>query len=110
MTLQFIPFTDEHIEYVFKGLSHPEVVPYYGVSYESLEATESQMEWSAQQSQDWFGIWKDEGETFVGGVGLSGIEEGKEIAEIGMWLLPEFWGKGIFAEDLDFIVDHAKNK
>lgn len=68
------------------------------------------MEWYAQQSQDWFGIWKDEGETFVGGVGLSGIEEGKEIAEIGMWLLPEFWGKGIFAEDLDFIVDHAKNK
>lgn len=36
-------FADSDLENVFKGLSHPEVIKYYGVSFQTLEATKEQM-------------------------------------------------------------------
>gem|GEM_PF-6319784 len=41
------PIRDTDIEHVFKGLSHPEVIRYYDVSFFSLEATKVQMDWNA---------------------------------------------------------------
>ncbi len=38
-------FTDDDLENVFAGLSHPEVTQYYGVRFDSLEATKEQMDW-----------------------------------------------------------------
>ena len=35
-------FVDTELENVFKGLSHPEIIRYYGVSYKTLEATKEQ--------------------------------------------------------------------
>ena len=35
-------FVDTDLENVFKGLSHPEIIKYYGVSYQTLEATKAQ--------------------------------------------------------------------
>jgi len=32
-------FTDDDLENVFKGLSHSDVIKYYGISYDTLEAT-----------------------------------------------------------------------
>ena len=39
------------IENIYRGLSHPEVIKYYGVSYNSLEATKVQMEWFKEPQQ-----------------------------------------------------------
>ena len=36
-------FEETDLENVFKGLSHPDIIKYYGVSYDSLEATKAQM-------------------------------------------------------------------
>ena len=36
-------FADTDLENVFKGLSHPKVIKYYGVNYQTLEATKEQM-------------------------------------------------------------------
>ena len=33
------PFVESDIENVFKGLSHPDIIKHYGVSYDSLEST-----------------------------------------------------------------------
>ena len=33
----------EDIHDIFKGLSHPEVIKYYGVSYQTLEDTKEQI-------------------------------------------------------------------
>ena len=35
----------DDIQNIFKGLSHPEVIAYYGVSYKSLEETQEQIDW-----------------------------------------------------------------
>ena len=35
----------EDIHDIFKGLSHPEVIKYYGVSYKTLEETQEQIDW-----------------------------------------------------------------
>ena len=37
-------FIESDIDNVFKGLSDPEIIKYYGVSYKTLEATKEQME------------------------------------------------------------------
>ncbi len=38
-------FTENDLENAYKGLSHPEVIAYYGVSFDSLEATKEQIDW-----------------------------------------------------------------
>ena len=40
-------FIKSDLENVFKGLSHPDVIKYYGISYTSLEATKTQMQFFA---------------------------------------------------------------
>jgi ribosomal-protein-alanine N-acetyltransferase len=35
----------EDQQFIFKGLSHPDVIPFYGVRYESFEAAKAQMDW-----------------------------------------------------------------
>ena len=37
-------FVESDIENVYKGLSDPEIIKYYGVSYKTLEDTEKQMQ------------------------------------------------------------------
>jgi ribosomal-protein-alanine N-acetyltransferase len=41
------PFVESDIENVFKGLSHPDIIKYYGVSYQTLEAIKGQMKFFA---------------------------------------------------------------
>ena len=36
-------FQQSDIENVFLGLSHPDIIKYYGVSYDTIEATQEQM-------------------------------------------------------------------
>lgn len=38
-------FEPDDIQYVFNGLSNPDVIKYYGINFNSLEATAEQMEW-----------------------------------------------------------------
>ncbi len=44
-------------EFIFQGLSHPQVIPFYGVRYHSLEATKEQMEFYAELSRNDTGYW-----------------------------------------------------
>jgi ribosomal-protein-alanine N-acetyltransferase len=36
-------FIDSDLENVFKGLSHPEIIKYYGISFDTIDATKEQM-------------------------------------------------------------------
>lgn len=97
------------IENVFKGLSHPDIIKYYGISFNSLEATQEQMDWFANLEATKTGIWwaicsKDDG-TFLGAGGLNDKNEHK--AEIGFWLFPEHWGKGYMTEAMPLICAYA---
>ncbi len=104
-------FTDNDLENVFKGLSHPDIIKYYGISFKTLEATKEQMTWFADHEKNETGIWwavcnKDDG-TFMGAGGLNDLSKENKKAEIGFWLLPEHWGKGIMTETMPLIFNYA---
>jgi ribosomal-protein-alanine N-acetyltransferase len=96
------PFNDSDLANVFKGLSDPAVVKYYGVSYNTLAETELQMAWfkelEANNTGKWWAITDRADEAFYGGIGLNNLNKEHQKAEIGFWLLPNFWGKGIVQE------------
>ncbi len=106
--------TPDDIHHVFKGLSHPEVIKYYGVSFMTLEATKEQMDWYADHEKNETGQWfavcsKDDG-TFYGAGGYNDREANNRKAEIGFWLLPEYWGIGIMGEAMPIIFDYGFNE
>ncbi len=107
------PFSDSDLANVYKGLSDPEVIKYYGVSYNSLEATKRQMIWFHELEKNGTGIWwavcsKDD-DSFLGAGGLNEWSQKNKKAEIGFWLLPENWGKGLMSEAMPLILDYAFN-
>jgi ribosomal-protein-alanine N-acetyltransferase len=104
-------FTDNDLQNVYKGLSHPEVIKYYGISFDSLEATKEQMSWFSQLEKDETGIWwaieSIVNQEFCGAIGFNNLSKQHKRAEIGFWLLPESWKKGIISEVLPTVCDYA---
>ena len=103
-------FTREDQEFVFKALSHPEVIRHYGVEYHSLEATKEQMDYFENLYHHKTGIWwkivdRERGEP-LGGIGMNNYQTQHNRAEIGYWLLPEHWGRGIVSEALEAMVSY----
>lgn len=94
LILRQINSTD--IQNIYKGLSDPEVIKYYGISFDSLEATEEQMTWYRNLEKNETGIWwaicSLDNKTFYGAGGFNNVSKEHKKAEIGFWLLPEFWG------------------
>jgi [ribosomal protein S5]-alanine N-acetyltransferase len=98
---------------IFEGLSNPDVVRHYGVSYQSLEEAKAQMEWFSYLEKTKTGIWwavcsRDDNE-FYGAGGINNVDEAEKKAELGYWLLPKFWSQGILSESLPHIIDYAFN-
>lgn len=106
--LREITNTDK--ENIFSGLSNPAVIQFYGISFDSLEATEEQMIWFADKKQAWWAICSLDNQTFYGAAGLNDIDHEKHTAEIGLWLLPNFWGMGIMSEVLPIIANYGLNE
>jgi len=95
--------------FIFEGLSHPQVIPYYGISYQTFEATQAQMDYYSHMQVNDTGTWwkitdKSKGER-VGAVGFNNYNKQHNRAEIGYWLLPIYWGKGIVTEVLPVVID-----
>lgn len=45
--------------FIFEGLSHPDVIPFFGVRYDTFEATKRQMDWYAKAYEEGTGgPWK----------------------------------------------------
>ena len=104
-------FVSEDIHHVFSGLSNPQVIRFYGVSYSSLEATKMQMTWftdiEKNQTGQWFAIRSRTGNIFLGGIGFNNYQPLHYSAEIGFWLMPEFWGNGILKEVIPLVFQHV---
>jgi ribosomal-protein-alanine N-acetyltransferase len=104
-------FVDNDLENVFKGLSHPEIIKYYGVSFQTLEATKEQMTFFADLEKKGTGIWwavcSADNKIFYGAGGLSSLNKEHKKAEIGFWLISEFWGNGIMKEAMPLICNYG---
>lgn len=105
---------ESDIENIFKGLSHPDIIKYYGVNYQTLEATKEQMTWFANLEKDetgmWFAVCSKNNKTFYGAGGLNSLNKVHKKAEIGFWLLTDFWGQGIMTEAMPLICDFGFDK
>ena len=103
-------FAPEDQGFVFTALSHPEVIRHYGVEYHTLESTREQMEYFeklyAQKTGIWWKIVDKERGAPLGGIGMNNYQKAHNRAEIGYWLLPEHWGKGIISEALEAMVPY----
>ncbi|HQV78429.1 MAG TPA: GNAT family N-acetyltransferase [Chitinophagales bacterium] len=104
-------FQQSDIENVFLGLSHPDIIKYYGVSYDTIEATQEQMTFFAELEKNETGIWwaicSLDNTIFYGAGGLNNLSKEHHKAEIGFWLLPSFWGKGLMQEAMPIICDYG---
>lgn len=92
---------DKDIENIHKGLSNPEITKYYGVHFDTLEDTKEQMEWYRNLKKNETGIWYgiyNENDKFCGAGGFNDVNKEHQKAEIGLWLLKDFWGKGIMKQ------------
>lgn len=97
---------------VFEGLSHPDVIRYYGVSYHSLDAAREQMDWFADLRKKDLGIWwaiadKKDPSILIGACGFNQWKKEHRCIETGYWLLPEYWSNGVMTECLPTILDYA---
>ena len=105
------PITQGDKQNIYKGLSHPDVIKFYGVSFHSLEATEEQMIWYRELQQNetgiWWAIYSADGQTFYGAGGFNNLSKLHKKAEIGFWLLPEFWGNGLMQEAFPAICNYG---
>lgn len=100
-------FTLQRIEpedrpFVFEGLSHPQVIPFYGVRYASLEATQVQMDFyealEREGTGQWWKIVSRQRPEALGAIGYNHYQAQHKKAEIGYWLLPRFWKQGVLTE------------
>lgn len=99
--------TETDRPFINAGLSDPKVTQYYGIHFDSLEATQEQMKWFADPQQAWWAVCSRGNNTFYGAGGLNNISNIHNKAEIGFWLLPEYWGRGIMAEAFPLICDYG---
>ncbi|HRP02257.1 MAG TPA: GNAT family N-acetyltransferase [Candidatus Kapabacteria bacterium] len=108
------PIVEDDITNIFKGLSHPDIIRYYGVSFDTLEATKEQMHFYANLEKNetgmWFAICSSDNTFFYGAGGLNSLSKKHLKAEIGFWLLTDFWGQGIMTEAMPLICDFGFNK
>lgn len=99
------------LERVYRGLSDPAVIQYYGVSYHSLAATQAQISWYhalyAQQTGIWWGLCTPENPTLFGACGFNNMSRQHSKSEIGFWLLPEYWHQGLMSEAAAACIDYA---
>lgn len=97
--------------FIFKGLSHPDVVPFYGVQFKTFEEAKRQMAFYDDLWREKKGIWWKITERTtgnpVGACGINNYQAAHEKAEIGYWLLPEFWRKKIMSEVLPVMISHV---
>ncbi len=108
-TLRMIIASDQ--QKIFEGLSHPDVIKYYGVSYATFEETQAQMKFYDDLLQNETGIWwaikLKENKEFIGACGFNNWSKDHKRIEIGFWLLPQYQGKGFMWEAVSSILVYA---
>jgi ribosomal-protein-alanine N-acetyltransferase len=104
-------FKADDLENVYRGLSHPDVIKYYGISFDSLQATQEQLNWFVSLERENKGIWwaisSKNNQEFYGAGGLNDLSETNKKAEVGFWLLPDYWGRDIMREVMPYICNYG---
>ncbi|MCU0423278.1 MAG: GNAT family N-acetyltransferase [Bacteroidia bacterium] len=109
LTLRPVKASDQ--QQVFEGFSHPEVNKYFGITYSTFDDTAEQMNWYAKNAEEGTGyswvVTNDAGD-FMGVFSIYYIHPIHKRAEVGYWLMPDYWNQGIASEALQTLLIHAK--
>ena len=101
-------------QFIFEGLSHPDIIPFYGVRYDSFEATKRQMEWYEKSYKEGTGgPWKIVDKKTGGKIGVVAYYYHKvehKRAEVGFWLFPQYWNKGVTTEVLKKVIHYCQEE
>jgi ribosomal-protein-alanine N-acetyltransferase len=95
-------------------LSHPDIIPFYGIRYDSFEATRKQMDWYEKSYREgsghpWKIIEKASGEK-IGVVAYYFFKPEHKKAEVGFWIFPQYWSKGITTEVLKTVIEYCQEE
>jgi len=63
-----------------------------------------------KQTGIWWAICNKDNSTFMGAGGLNDLDKSNRKAEVGFWLLPDFWKKGIMQEAMPHICQYGFNE
>lgn len=112
--LKLRPFVEKDLDNIYRGLSNPDIIKYYGISFDSKESAREQMKWFADHEDNETGAWwaiclKDSG-NFIGAGGINDIVKEHRKGELGFWLLPQYWGNGYMGEAIPEISDYGFDK
>ncbi|MEJ0081238.1 MAG: GNAT family N-acetyltransferase [Puia sp.] len=73
-----------------------------------------QLNWFADLEKNETGLWwavcSSDNSIFYGAVGLYYLNRELKKAELGFWLMPAFWGKGIITESVPWAIDYGLKK
>lgn len=109
--LNLYPIRKSDMDFIYMGLSDPKVNLFYGVQLDSVTEAEEQMKWYQALMDTNTGIWwklmLSETMLPIGACGYNNWDHEKDEAEIGLWLLPEYWGKGLMKEAAEAGIKHG---
>lgn len=109
--LKLRPVVLSDLDNIFLGLSDPLVIKYYGVSYETKEKTKEQMQWYENLVKEKKGIWwaieNIDSHEFYGAIGYNDWDHTHRKAEIGVWFLPKYWGRGFMKEAMEITLKYG---
>lgn len=111
--LNLRPVQREDVEVVFRGLSNPQVIKYYGISCLTMEAAHQQMDWYRQlevEGSGQFWLVQQKNEMPIGVAGYYFHHPVHRKAEIGAWLQPEFWRMGFMTEAVGAIMRYMRQE
>jgi ribosomal-protein-alanine N-acetyltransferase len=104
----------EDQQFIFEGLSHPDIIQFYGVRYKTFEDTKKQMAWYEKSYNEgaggpWKIVDKISGEK-IGVVAYYKFDPQHRKAEVGFWIFPQYWNKGIATETLKAVIEYCQKQ
>ncbi|MGZ8537539.1 MAG: GNAT family N-acetyltransferase [Flavisolibacter sp.] len=100
-------------QFLFEGLSDPVSMPYNGIYFKTFEETKEQLEWYEKNYQSGTGVhWKIVDKNTrekIGVISYYYYKSEHKKAEVGFWLLNQFWNKGITTEVLKAVIEYCHN-
>ena len=94
---------------IIQGMTDSDLMQYYGVSYADAEAAQAQFEWYRMHQEAGTGhFWVvDLEDSGIGVLGIYDIHPLHRKAELGIWILKSFGGKGLGTGVVSAITDYA---
>lgn len=105
LNLQFRDFDDGDLSVIASAMGDPQVTHYYGLETmhtDALAIAREQLDWYRELGAEGEGWWQAIclNAQPIGAIGAYDRDEDGDSAELGYWLLPGHWGRGVMRSAL----------